>query len=236
MITRERLSTDVHQEVLNRIIRGEIAPGKRLKDAELAEDLGVSRTPIREALLRLEREGFLSSQKHLGFSVKRLQESEIHEVYPLVRLLECSALDSAPLPCVDKIKKLTDLGFSLKLEGSDPLRRIELDSSWHEALIEDNGNRHLMRVLFDLKRLLLRYEYAFMRDDALVSESVEEHNAILSSMERGDRREAVRLLGAHWDRCTKATLGASRASGLVDPIPCGPKEAFSAFFANGGGA
>ena len=98
MITRERLSTDVHQELLNRIVRGEVGSGQRLKDAEVAEELGVSRTPVREALLRLEREGFISSQKHLGFSVKRLQESEIREVYPLVRLLECSALDTAPLP------------------------------------------------------------------------------------------------------------------------------------------
>ena len=234
MITRERLSADVHQELLNQIIRGDIAPGSRLKDAELAEELGVSRTPIREALLRLEREGFISSQKHLGFSVKRLLESEIHEVYPLVSLLECCALDSSPLPRADKIKKLADLGSSLKDEGSDPLRRIELDSAWHEALIEDSGNRHLMRVLSDLKRLVSRYEYAFMRDDALVSESVAEHDAIARSVERGDRRAAVRLLGAHWERCTEATLGASRASGLVSPVPCGPGLAVADFFANRG--
>ncbi len=140
MITRERLSADVHQELLNRIIRGEIAPGQRLRDSELAEELGVSRTPIREALLRLEREGFIVSQKHLGFTVKRLQESEIHEVYPLISILECAALDSAPLPGSAKIKELKELERSLKLEGSDPLRRIELDSCWHEALVEGSGN------------------------------------------------------------------------------------------------
>jgi DNA-binding GntR family transcriptional regulator len=93
MISRERLSADVHQELLGQIVRGLFAPGQKLKDTELAEQLGVSRTPVREALLRLEREGFLSAQKHLGFSIKGLQESEILEVYPLVKLLECSALD-----------------------------------------------------------------------------------------------------------------------------------------------
>jgi len=72
MITRERLSADVHEELLGQIVRGLFAPGQRLKDTELAERLGVSRTPVREALLRLEREGFISSQKHLGFSVKEL--------------------------------------------------------------------------------------------------------------------------------------------------------------------
>jgi DNA-binding GntR family transcriptional regulator len=206
MITRERLSADVHQDLLNRIIRGEIEPGKRLRDSDLAEELGVSRTPVREALLRLEREGFIVAQKHLGFTVKRLQESEIHEVYPLIRLLECAALDSEPLPCPAKLRELRELGDSLKEEGSDPLRRIELDAAWHGALLEGARNQHLVRILSDLKRILLRYEYAFMRDDELVSESVAEHDSITLALGRGDRREAVRLLGAHWERCNQVTL------------------------------
>ncbi len=213
MITRERLSTDVHQELLNRIVRGEVGPGQRLKDAEVAEELGVSRTPVREALLRLEREGFISSQKHLGFSVKRLQESEIREVYPLVRLLECSALDTTPLPGADRLERLKDIGTALRLEGSDPLRRIELDSAWHRTLIEENGNQHLLRLLADLKRILLRYEYAFMQDEGLVARSAAEHEAIAFSMKKGERREALKLLGAHWERCTKATLADFLANG-----------------------
>ena len=206
MILRERLSADVHQEILTKIVRGDVEAGKRLKDADLAEELGVSRTPVREALLRLEREGFISSQKNLGFSVKRLQESEIREVYPLVRLLECSALDVAPLPCPERLEKLRQLGISLKLEGSDPLRRIELDSVWHKTLIEESGNQHLLRILSDLKRILLRYEYSFMQDEELVATSVGEHNAIALAMEKGDRPSALRLLGSHWERCTAATL------------------------------
>jgi len=123
-----------------------------------------------------------------------------------VRLLECSALDSAALPCAAKIKKLNEIAQALEEEGSDPLRRIELDSAWHEALIEDYGNRHLMRILADLKRILLRYEYAFMQDDELVADSVAEHDAITASLERGEKAEALRLLRAHWERCTQATL------------------------------
>lgn len=212
MITRERLSADVHQELIGQIVRGQFTPGQRLRDTELAEQLGVSRTPVREALLRLEREGFISSQKHLGFSVKGLQESEILEVYPLVRLLECSALDSSSIPCSAKIKKLNEIALSLKQEGSDPLRRIELDSSWHMVLIEGSGNQHLMRILADLKRILLRYEYAFMQDDELVTESAAEHEAITASLVSGDRCKAVRLLRAHWDRCSEATLADFLAS------------------------
>jgi DNA-binding GntR family transcriptional regulator len=213
MITRERLSADVHQDLIGRIIRREFAPGQRLKDTELAEELGVSRTPVREALLRLEREGFLSSQKHQGFSVKRLQESEIQEVYPLVRLLECSALEEAPYPCAEKLERLASLALALETADADPFSRIELDSSWHTALIEDVGNRSLIRVLTDLKRILFRYEYAFMQDDSLVAASVAEHSAIAECLGRKDRREAVRLLRAHWDRCTEATLSDFHSKG-----------------------
>jgi DNA-binding GntR family transcriptional regulator len=206
MIIRERLSTDVHQELLGRIIRGESAPGQRLRDTDLAEELGVSRTPVREALLRLEKEGFISSQKHLGFTVKKLEASEINEVYPLVSLLECSALDSSPMPSLPKMRRLGELSRALRDEGADPFRRIELDSSWHEALIDDSGNACLLRILSDLKTVLFRYEYAFMQNDDLVAQSIAEHAAIALSLKNGKRKDAVRLLKAHWDRCTAATL------------------------------
>jgi DNA-binding GntR family transcriptional regulator len=206
MIVRERLSADVHQDLLKRIIRGDIPPGRKIRDSELAEELGVSRTPVREALLRLEREGFITAQKHFGFSVKKLQESEIHEVYPLVRILECAALEMAPLPSPAKLRQLGALARSLKQEGDDPLRRIEIDSAWHEAIVEGAGNQKLVRLLSELKRILLRYEYAFMRDDSLVSESVVEHEAIAEALSRGEKEAAVRLLAAHWERCTAETL------------------------------
>jgi len=213
MITRERLSADVHQELLGRIIRGESAPGQRLRDTELAEELGVSRTPVREALLRLEGEGFISSQKHLGFTVKKLEATEINEVYPLVSLLECSALDSSPLPCASKLRRLGELSRALKDEGADPFRRIELDSSWHAALLDDNGNACLLRILSELKTVIFRYEYAFMQDDDLVAQSISEHAAIALSLKNGKRKDAVRLLKAHWDRCTEATLAEFFAQG-----------------------
>ena len=206
MIVRERLSADVHQELQHRIIRGQLSPGLRIKDSELAEELGVSRTPIREALLRLEREGFVTSQKHLGFSVKELKESEICEIYPLISILECAALEMAPPPSPAKLARLRELGAALKEEGGDPLRRIEIDSAWHEAIVEGSGNQQLTRVLAELKRLLSRYEYAFMDNEGLVSESIREHEAIAEALARGDKACASSLLSAHWERCTAATL------------------------------
>jgi DNA-binding GntR family transcriptional regulator len=205
-ISRNPLRADVHKELLGLILQGTLTPGQRLRDTELAQQLGVSRTPIREALLRLEREGFISAQLHQGFSVKPLSESEIRDVYPLVSLLECSALNGIPSPTPRKLEQLEQLSRAMQDETPDALRRIELDEAWHRTLIAESGNQHLSRILDDLKHILFRYEYTFMQVSQWVTESLGEHRAIAASLEQGRRREAVRLLDAHWDRSMKSIL------------------------------
>jgi DNA-binding GntR family transcriptional regulator len=212
-ISRKPLRADVHKELLGLILQGTLTPGQRLRDTELAQQLGVSRTPIREALLRLEREGFITSLLHQGFSVKPLIESEIRDVYPLVGLLEGSALDEIPDPSPKKIEQLNQLSQAMRQEGFDALRRIELDEAWHKALVAESGNQHRSRILDDLKRILFRYEYAFMQVSKWVAESTEEHHAIVAALERGKRREAVRLLDTHWDRTMKVILATFFAQG-----------------------
>jgi DNA-binding GntR family transcriptional regulator len=212
-ISRKPLRADVHKELLGLILQGTLTPGQRLRDTDLAQQLGVSRTPVREALLRLEREGFIRAQLHQGFSVQPLIESEIRDVYPLVGLLECSALDEIPDPSPQKIEQLNQLSEAMQQEGSDALRRIELDEAWHKALVAESGNLHLARILDDLKRILFRYEYAFMQVSQWVTASTEEHRAIVAALEHGKRREAVRLLDTHWDRTMKAILSTVFAQG-----------------------
>ncbi len=205
-INRQRLSADVHSELLGQIIRGEFQQGQRLRDSELAQKLGVSRTPVREALLRLEREGFITAQKHLGFSVKLLHEDEIRDIYPLVALLECHALRLCRVPAEAKLATLRDLTAKLREEPGNPIARIDLDSAWHRSLVEEAGNEHLLRILADLKRIVFRYEYSFMQVPEFVAASTTEHEAILEALAEGDRRKAAKLLDEHWRRCTESTL------------------------------
>ena len=83
-ITREPLREQVHRAIVGRILREDLAPGARISDSVLAQELGVSRTPVREALLRLEREGFLDVDVGRGFFVKPLSAGEVREVYPIL--------------------------------------------------------------------------------------------------------------------------------------------------------
>jgi DNA-binding GntR family transcriptional regulator len=212
-ISRKPLRADVHRELLGFILQGDLAPGQRLRDTELAQRLGVSRTPVREALLRLEREGFISSQLHQGFSVKPLSETEIRDLYPLVGLLECSALERLPRPTPVQSGQLAEAGDALGRAGADPLRRIELDQAWHRALLAGCGNQHLLRILADMKQILFRYEYAFMQVSQWVEASAREHQAIALALEEGRRPEAVRLLDRHWGRTMEAILATFFAQG-----------------------
>jgi DNA-binding GntR family transcriptional regulator len=204
MITRTPLRVDIHRELLRRILGGEFPPGARLRDSELAPTLGVSRTPVREALLRLEREGILASRMGKGFSVLPLSETEALEVYPLVGLLECRALCALPPLTTERAAALEALDLSRS--GGDPLPLMERDTLWHRTLLEPCGNAHLLRILEDLKRIIVRFEFTFMEVPSWVAESAREHRAILEALAGGRVPEAEHLLAAHWERSLHSLL------------------------------
>ena len=205
-IARKPLRNDVHRGLQDLILRGDLVPGQRLSDAELAARMGVSRTPVREALLSLEREGFILSSQHQGFAVKPLSAGEIRDVYPMVGLLECFGLQTIPPLSVRKIDHLNRISTAMEKEADTPLRRIQLDDEWHRVLISDNGNQCLTQTLRGLKQLILRYEYTFMQVSEWVMVSLDEHAKMIANLEQGNRQEAIRILNFHWVRSMEAVL------------------------------
>ena len=197
---------DVHRELLDLILCGDLGPGQHISDTELATRIGVSRTPVRESLLRLEREGLIIASQHQGFTVKPLSASEIRDVYPMVGILESFGLHSIPPLSVRKIDHLNRISASMEVEVSRPLRRIRLDDEWHRVLLCDNGNHCLTQILGELKQLILRYEYTFMQVSEWVTVSLNEHAQMIENLQLGNRQEAMRILGAHWDRSMEAVL------------------------------
>jgi DNA-binding GntR family transcriptional regulator len=205
-IARKPLRIDVHRELQDLILRGALGPGQRISDTELAAQIGVSRTPVREALLRLEREGFILSSQHQGFTVKPLSTKEIRDIYPMVGLLECFGLQSIPPLSAKKVEQLNRISTAMEKEVAKPLRRIQLDDEWHRVLLSDNGNNYLTRILGELKQLILRYEYTFMQVSEWVTVSLNEHAEMIENLKQDERQKAVRILGNHWDRSMEAVL------------------------------
>lgn len=200
-ITRVPLREQVHRAIVERILREELAPGARTSDLVLAQELGVSRTPVREALLRLEGEGFLEAAPGRGFFVKALSAGEVREVYPILWTLEVLALRSSGPPSPAGLAELGRINAELAElaeTGDDPERRIELDVAWYRTLLEGCGNQQLMALIASLKAVIRRYEYAYMQNAGLIPVSTRAHDEIARTVARGDVDAAAPLLESHW--------------------------------------
>ena len=199
-IGADTLSSRVRDVLLERILHGEIEPGARVRIAPLAEELGVSPTPLREALHQLARDGFLELEPHRGFSVTPLTLAEVRSLYPVLATLEDMALASVPPADPDRARELARINDRL-LEAieSDPHQAIALNALWHRTLIEPCGNQVLLGLVADLRRRLFRYELVFYRaEPEEVRHCALLHAEILAALRAGRTEAARELLRSHW--------------------------------------
>jgi DNA-binding GntR family transcriptional regulator len=188
--TRERTWTEIER----RIVSGELAQGTRLDEQDLAGDLEVDAPVVREALCRLERDGFVRPEEDGAFAVAPMSEIEVREGYPVVILLEGLAVRSTATFPPESIARLRAINAAMASESSDPLASATHDLEFHEELVRHCGNEQLLSTLRPLKRLLLRYEYHYMSAEDFVSRSVHQHNGIIEALENGDRERASALV------------------------------------------
>jgi DNA-binding GntR family transcriptional regulator len=197
-IARAPLRREVRRVVLDRILRGEIPPGGGINESELSIDIGVSRTPLREALLGLEREGFLRSEAGRGFFASPLTADDAEDLYPILWTLEGLALASSPAPNPARIAELERINADLARYERIPERALDHDRLWHDTLLAACPKRRLVAMTEVLKDQARRYERAYMADSGRVFVSTRQHEEILEALEAGERERAVRLLESNW--------------------------------------
>jgi DNA-binding GntR family transcriptional regulator len=199
-ITRSPLRDEIYRQVLDRISTGTLAPGTRVKDTHLAGELGVSRTPVREALLRLAREGVLAADMGRGFRVQPLDRVEMEETGAILAALEGLALTLSGDISMEQLAQLSELDRELSALRGDPNRCIDLDQQWHRTLIEGCPNARLLSMISSLWQVPRRYMRAFLRDAGRVSLSTQHHSRIIEALRRNDRETALRRFSHHWQR------------------------------------
>jgi DNA-binding GntR family transcriptional regulator len=192
-LSRPNLSEDVADALRNMIVDGTLAAGERINEVHLSQRLGVSRTPLREALARLAREGTLSSMPRIGWFVKPLSLEEFEQLYAIRPLLDPEALRLAGLPQPERIEQLKRLNAQIAATA-DADRIIDLDDEFHLLLIADCPNQILLDLIGDIIRRTRRYEVALMREQANVAVATENHRAILAALRRRDLEGAVAAL------------------------------------------
>jgi DNA-binding GntR family transcriptional regulator len=192
-LPRGNISDDLVNRLRNMIVDGSLAAGERINEVHLSRALGVSRTPLREALVRLGREGTLTSVPRIGWFVKPLTLEEFDQVYPLRALLDPEALRLAGLPPPETVEGLERLNARIAA-ATDADEIISLDDEWHLALISHCPNRVLLELVRDFIRRTRRYELALMRERANVAVATDNHREIMAALSRSDLEGAIAAL------------------------------------------
>jgi DNA-binding GntR family transcriptional regulator len=199
-IERVPLGQQVYAQILQRLEQGNVPPGSKLRDAALASDLGVSRTPVREALIRLAREGLLTADAGRGFRATHLDPAELRETGSILAALEPLALEQSPDPDPARLDLLGGIARRLEQTRGDIAGCIELDDEFHRVLLEQCPNRRLLALAGTLRRTLRRYLHHYLQRGGRVSLSSLQHSRIVDALRKGDPPAARQLLERKWRR------------------------------------
>lgn len=190
---RQNLSADTADAVRGMIVDGELAPGERVNEVHLAARLGVSRTPLREALNRLAAEGALVAAPRRGYFVRPLTLVEFEQIYDIRPILDPEALRLAGLPSASQLARLEKLNARLS-DARTPQTAIGLDDQWHMVLLEHCPNRVLIELIQNMIQRTRRYELALMRERKAVLTATDDHARILKALHAGDLDAACAAL------------------------------------------
>jgi len=197
----ENLSARVYNQIKNLILCNEFMPGQKLHHQQLSERLGVSRTPVREALTRLVQEGYVSFLPNRGFTCKEIRMQEAEELYELREALEAFAVEKA-------IANLTDSALALlrnkmNFYGRDVQNRLTrerlvYDQDVHIEIARLAGNETLTSMLAHVfERIVLKRRTDGLYDPARGVTAHQEHLQLLEAIERRDPRDAVATIRSH---------------------------------------
>jgi DNA-binding GntR family transcriptional regulator len=194
---RNRLRKSLRATLLEMIVAGGLGAGKPINESQLALQLKVSRTPLREALLQLEQESFIRSDERRGFSVEHLSAREIREIYPMIWTLEGLAVHSSAVCAHLLVPELVRINSEFS-KARNLQRALDSDTKWHEQLTSQSQNRRLRETISTLRLGIRRYETVYMADTRLLSESVGQHNAIIDALKERDIDNATKLIERNW--------------------------------------
>ena len=202
LIARENTSDAVAIHIRNMIVDGDLPAGERINEVHLSQDLGVSRTPLREALARLAHEGALETVPRIGHFVRPLSVAEVDQLYDLRPLLDPHALRLAGIPSRQRLDRLREMNEDLAAI-KEPDALINADDEWHLELIAECPNQILIDLIKQFMRRTRRYEIALMREKRHVTAATSHHRTIISALKRGDMNAACNALAANLEQGKK---------------------------------
>lgn len=203
----------VFQTLRQAILRGELEPGERLMEIHLAERLGVSRTPIREAIRKLELEGLVVMIPRRGAIVASITEKDLKDVLEVRRTLEMMAAEIACQRITPELlKELADAGEEFQqLQNTDDYTSLAAaDVKFHDIIYAATDNQRLISILNNLREQMYRYRLEYLKDADSHEKLTAEHKAIYEGIRNGDQEFVRTMVGQHIDNQKAAILAAIR--------------------------
>lgn len=182
------------------ILKGDLKPGERLMELQLASKLGVSRTPIREAIRMLEQEGLAVTTPRKGAEVAKMTLKDMEDVLEIRDALDELAVRIACQKITDEqLKQLEDVKelFEKNTQTNNVKNIAEADVSFHDVIYEATGNPKLVTLLNNLREQVYRYRVEYIKDPKNYPTLITEHEAILESLKNRDVKNAVEAMHVH---------------------------------------
>lgn len=208
-----------YRRLLEEIGRGDLPPGARLRETELAERLGISRTPVREAIRQLEADGLVTHVPRQGATIRVLDYTEVMELYEMRAVLEGTAARLAARAASDmELDELVALNDELAA-ADDASLAYELNRQFHLTLLDAAKNRYLIKSVNALQKTLLIIGPSTLAESERAKQAVREHAALLDALKARDGTRAEALMRAHIEAAHRVRLKALR--GRERPIDVG---------------
>ena len=190
----------VFNTLRNAILKGELKPGERLMEIQLAQRLGVSRTPVREAIRKLELEGLVLMIPRKGAEVAQITIRDLEDVLEVRCALEELAVKDACDHITDEqlieLKKAAN-DFKRSLDGTEIIDCVKADMHFHEIIYDATNNRRLLQILSNLREQMYRYRMEYLKDRSMHKNLLEEHDAIRRALKKHDKEKAGNAIHIH---------------------------------------
>jgi DNA-binding GntR family transcriptional regulator len=190
----------VYVRIKAAILNLDFAPGSQLQVQELSREMEVSRTPVREALLRLQKDGLVDVLPRVGFFVTKLAPRDLEELYELREILESRAVYDAVLSMRDEeMHTFFEINISTQaaVEKEDSAGFLEAEIAFHNFLTESSRNKRLVAMVESMRDLTYRWRILSLNSKEDIRASLKEHKKIADAVQKRDAVLASRLMGEH---------------------------------------
>lgn len=201
-LNQRALYQEVAELLRQRIFSHELAPGSWIDELKLAEEMGISRTPLREAIKVLAAEGLVTMKVRRGAYVTEVSERDMREVYDLLALLESNAAAAVCTLATDaQLEELKNLHAQLEAAAQAPDEALEqffkLNEAFHMRLLDLADNRWLKQMVLDLRKVMKLNRRGSLEKSGRVIESLQEHRDILAAVLQRNPDSAVQAVKTH---------------------------------------